>query len=116
METQEQILNELKELKSAVARLIGASDLPSKKQFSKPALDRVAQEFQKLSIERGQWIHTYDIQKVIKTAPYNPGRFLIDELEFARYFILGRSFYYNKEDLVELLREHGIEFDEKYLL
>jgi hypothetical protein len=58
----EQILNELKELRYLLSRLIGTSELPLEQKFSQEALDKAAKEFQKLSIERGEWIETYQIR------------------------------------------------------
>ena len=76
------ILDEIKQLRSAVSKLIGTSDQPLKKQFSKSALDRAAIQFQKLGIERGEWVEGYNISKYIKKAPYDAGNFIIREFGF----------------------------------
>jgi hypothetical protein len=55
------ILKELKELKSVISKLIGTSDLPAKERFSKEAILKASKEFQKLSIERGEWISDWDL-------------------------------------------------------
>ena len=51
---QKQILNELKELRSALSTIAGTSDLPPEEQFSAVALDKVASEFKKMQIARGE--------------------------------------------------------------
>jgi hypothetical protein len=105
MEQGEQILAEIKELKSAIARIIGTADLSAKRQFSKTSLDKVANEFQKLNTERGEWIKDNDVHKIIRSAPYSPSKFLINELGFAKYFRRGHTFYFNKQDLISLGKE-----------
>ena len=52
---QKQILSEIKELKSLLAKIIGTSDLPVEQQFSIEAVDKAAKEYQNLAIERGYW-------------------------------------------------------------
>ena len=86
MNNQNKILEEIKAIKGLMAKMIGTSELPQKQQFSKSAIEKVAVEFQTLSIQRGEWIESYDIQKHIKHASYNPAKFLIDELKFRNYF------------------------------
>jgi hypothetical protein len=100
-----QILKEIKGLKALFAQLIGTSELSSKEKFSKEALDKAAKEFQKLSIERGEWVHDGDINKYIKNAPYRAGNFIRQEFGFTNYFIRGKSYYYNKKDLIELSKQ-----------
>ena len=46
---QKQILTELKELKTLIAKVIGTSDLPVEQQFSIEAIDKAAKEFQKMT-------------------------------------------------------------------
>ena len=53
---QKELLAEIKELRAAISTLIGTSDLLPEEQFSKEALDKAAKQFQKLSIERGEWV------------------------------------------------------------
>jgi hypothetical protein len=105
MEKEDQILNEIKELRSAIAKLIGSSELPVKQQFSSAALDKASAEYKKLSIERGEWVPSDGVKKIIKTAPYNTGSFLINEFAFTNYFKRSRSPYYNKQDLIALGKE-----------
>ena len=63
---QKQILSEIKELKSLLAKVIGTSELPPEQQFSVEAIDKAAKEFQKLAIDRGEWVKDEDISKFIK--------------------------------------------------
>lgn len=100
-----ELLNEIKELRKVIATLIGTSDLPATEQFSKEALDKAAMQFQKLSIERGDWISNDDIDKYIKRAHYRSGAFLIKEFKFTNYFKRGRALYFNKKDIVALAKE-----------
>lgn len=105
MEKQEQILNEIKELKSIIAKLVGLSGQSTDKPFSTEALEKAAKLYQKLSIERGDWVNSHDINKHIKSASYNPGNFIIKELEFSNYFKRGSTYYFNKQDLISLAKE-----------
>lgn len=102
---EEKILKEIKALKSIIAQVIGSSELPVKQQFSKEAISKAASEFQKLSIERGEWIEEHEISKVIKKAPYYSGKFIIEKFEFTNYFKRGRSLYFNKKEITALNAE-----------
>ena len=102
---QSELLAEIRSLKAAIATLIGTSDLSPKEQFSKETLDKAAKQFQKLSIERGDWISDDNIDKFIKKAPYRSGAFIIKEFQFSNYFKTGYNYYFNKNDLIELSNE-----------
>lgn len=102
---QKELLAEVKELKTLIAKLIGTSDLPTTEQFSKEALDKAAKQFQKLSIERGEWVEDSNIDKCIKHAPYRAGTFIRQEFGFSNFFKRGQTYYYNKKDLVALGKE-----------
>ena len=102
---EQQILDEIRMLRIAVSRLIGTSDYSTKKQFSKKALDIAALQFQKLSIERKEWVDNYDISKYIKNAPYDAGKFIIKEFSFNNYFVRGKKYFFNKKDLIDLAKE-----------
>lgn len=102
---EEKILKEIKELKSLLAQLIGSSELPVKQQFSKEAITKAATEFQKLSIERGEWVTENEISSIIKKAPSYSGKFIIEKFEFTNYFKRGRSLYFNKKELMALNTE-----------
>ena len=47
---QNEILAEIKELRTALTQVLGISDLPPDQQFLKEALNKAAKEFQKLNI------------------------------------------------------------------
>jgi hypothetical protein len=102
---QKEILHEIKELKAAIAQLIGTSDLLPEEQFSRDALNKAAKQFQKLSTERGEWIGDEDIDKYIKNADYRPGNFIIKEFGFTNYYKKGHYYYFNKKDIVALAKE-----------
>jgi hypothetical protein len=85
--------------------VIVSSDLPVKEQFSGEALNKAANEFQKLRIERGEWITDSDISKIIKKAPWRAGVFIIKEFLFKNYFKKGHTNYFYKQDLVNLEKE-----------
>jgi hypothetical protein len=102
---EEQILKEIKELRLVLAQVIGTSEQPADQQFSNEAISKAAAEFQKLSIERGEWVSEHEIDKIIKNAPYSPGKFIIEKFVFTNYFIKGKSLYFNKKDLLSLNRE-----------
>ena len=102
---EDKTLNEISKIKDLLATLIGSSDLPAKQRFSKEAISKAAKEFQKLSIERGEWLSESDIHKVIRKAPWRAGKFIIEKFGFTNYFTRGRSLYFNKKDLVALNAE-----------
>ncbi len=126
MENQDKILKEIKSLKGLVSRLMGSSNPTASIPFKKESLDKAAKEFEKLSIKRGQWIDSYDIQKVIRTAPYDSGKFIREHFHFKNCFKRGRVYYYYKQDLILLAKElkkrkihlerymHFIEDQEKF--
>ncbi len=98
-----QILKEIKELRRLLSKLIGTSDLPEKQRFSTLALDKAAEEFKSLSIQHGEWIS--DISKIIKGAPYDSGKFIIEKFGFNNYFTRGKTKYFNRKDLMALNNE-----------
>lgn len=102
---EDRIFKELKELKSILSQLIGTADLPAKQKFSDMAIRKAASEYQKLSIERGEWIKEDDIHKIIRKAPWKAGKFIIEKFGFTNYFARGRYLYFNRKDLVALNAE-----------
>jgi hypothetical protein len=102
---EEEILKEIKALKSIIAQVIGSSELPAKQKFSKEAIAKAAKEFEKLSIERGEWLVESDIHKVIRKSPWRAGKFIIEKFGFTNYFTRGRYVYFNRKDLVALNAE-----------
>lgn len=116
---EEKILDEIKQIRRLLSKLIGTVDLPANERFSKEAISKAAKEFQKLSIERGEWIPDNEIDKIIRTAHYCPGKFLIEKIGFTNYFKWGRELYFNKKDLQALnkeLKERKIHLDKYHTL
>lgn len=110
---QTELLSKIEELKNAITILIGTSDLPAPEKFSKEALDKAAKQFQKLSIERGDWVYNGNIDKYIKGAHYQAGAFIIREFKFTNYFKRGRTIFFNKKSLIALskeLKDRNIDF------
>ena len=102
---QKQILTEIRELKSLISKVIGTSDQFPDNPFSTDALDRASREFERLSIQRGNWVKERDIQEHIKSAPWRCGKFIREEFGFQNYFKRGREYYYWKNDLIALGKE-----------
>ena len=102
---QKEILSEIKELRTALTQVLGISDLPPDQQFLKEALNKAAKEFQKLNIERGQWVADHSVGKYIKNAGYRAGAFIRQEFGFSNYFKRGQTYYYSKKDLISLGKE-----------
>ena len=48
---EDKILKELKQIRLLLSELVGTSDQPAAKKFSKEAINKAAKEFRKLSIE-----------------------------------------------------------------
>lgn len=102
---EDKILSELKQIRKLLAEVVGTTDLPTSQKFSKEAIAKAAKEFKNLSIERGQWISGHDIHKVVRHADYNSAKIILDKFEFKNYFIRGKTYYFNRKDLVELNKE-----------
>lgn len=116
---EEKIFDELKQIRRLLSKLIGTADLPANERFSMEAISKAAKEFQKLTIERGEWIPDNEIDKIIRTAHYCPGKFLIEKMGFTNYFKWGRELYFNKKDLQALnkeLKERKIHLDKYHTL
>lgn len=54
-----EILKELQAIRVILANLVGTSNVPEGERFSTETLDKAAQRFLKLSIERGDWIEQW---------------------------------------------------------
>ena len=102
---EDKIFTEIKQIRKLLSELVGTTDLPVTQKFSKEAISKAAKEFRKLSIERGQWITSYEIKQIIKHADWNSGKIIIEKFEFTNYFKRGSTLYFNKKDLVELNKE-----------
>ncbi len=105
MEMKNEILTEIKQLKSIVAKLIGSSESPEKERFSIEAIEKAAKEFQIINIQRDEWIDSEKIEKYFKGARWGTGKFIIQEFEFTNFFKKGRDIYYNKKDIIALAKE-----------
>jgi len=103
--TEDKILSEIKQIRKVLSDLVGTTDQPAKEKFSKEALDKAAKEFRKLSIVRGNWIPGDEIHRIIRRAPWNSGKVIIERFEFINYFKRGSTYYFNRKDLVELNKE-----------
>jgi Ca2+-binding EF-hand superfamily protein len=102
---EDKVLSELKQIRKLLSELVGTTELPVKQKFSKEAISKAAKEFRKLSIERGKWIPSDEISKIIKHAPWHSGKTIIEKFEFTNYFKRGSTFYFNRKDLIELNKE-----------
>ncbi|ATP55546.1 hypothetical protein CPT03_03245 [Pedobacter ginsengisoli] len=102
---EKQILEELKELRVAIVKLAGTTDLPKNKQLSPAVLEKAAKEFQKLNLENDAWVTEHDLYKYFKNAHYGVGKFIRKEFKFTNFFIKGKSHYYNKADIQALAKE-----------
>jgi hypothetical protein len=100
-----QILQELKELKSILAKLIGTSDLDPSEQFSIEAVNKAAKEYQKMLIDRGEWVAENDIGKYIRSSAWRAGAFIRNEFGFKNFIKKSHSYYYYKKDLIALGKE-----------
>ncbi len=104
MET-EKLFNEMKQLRLLLAKVVGTQDLPKREQFSKEAIKKASLEFRKLQTERGEWIEDYEISKVIRSAGFRSGRFIIEKFGFKNYFKRGHQYFFNRKDLMALNKE-----------
>lgn len=102
---QDKIFTEIKQIRRLLSELVGTTDLPVPQKFSKEAITKAAKEFRKLSIERGQWIPSDEIRRIIKHADWNSGKIIIEKFEFTNYFKRGSTNYFNRKDLIELNKE-----------
>lgn len=101
----EKLYAEIKQLRSLLAKVVGTQDLPKREQFSKEALKKAASEFRKLQIERGEWVPGSDISKIIRSADYGSGKFIIQKFGFSNYFKRGKQYFFSRKDLVALNKE-----------
>jgi hypothetical protein len=102
---QKQILTELKELQTVIAKLVGSTDFPEQDRFSIEKIEKAAKEFKKLFTERGEWIREYDLDKYFKGVSYGAGAFIRNEFGFSNYFKKGNTCFYNRKDIISLAKE-----------
>ena len=105
MSREDKILSELMQLKKLFAVLLGTEEQTSKERFSRESITKAAKEFKKLQVARGEWVENYEVSKIIKNAPYNPAKLLIEEFQFKNYFKRGSTYYFKKNDLIDLNKE-----------
>lgn len=108
---EDKILTELKQLRKLFTVLLGTDELPTKEKFSRAAVAKAAKDYRKMQAERGEWISSSDVDNIIKHAPYNPAKILIEEFQFKNYFKRGSTYYFKKRDLQDLnleLKERNI--------
>jgi hypothetical protein len=89
---EDQILSELKQLKRLFTVMLGKGELPAKEKFSRTAITKASSEFKKMQAAKGEWLSSGDVDKVIKHAPYNPSKILIEEFQFKNYFKRGSTY------------------------
>ena len=102
---EDKILKEIKQIRLLLGHLTGTQDLPARERFSKEAVAKAAKEFRILSLQRGEWVHSGDIHKVIRNAPWNCSKIIIEKFGFTNYFKRGSSLYFNRKDLLALGKE-----------
>lgn len=102
---EDKILSELKQLKRLFTVMLGTEDQPAKEKFSIAAIIKASSEFKKMQASRGEWVSSGDVDKVIKHAPYNPAKMLIEEFKFKNYFKRGSTYYFKRKDLIDLNKE-----------
>jgi hypothetical protein len=105
LKREDQILSELKQLKRLFTVMLGTEDQPAKEKFSKTAIIKASSEFKKMQAVRGEWLSSGDVNIVIKHAPYNPAKMLIEEFQFRNYFKRGSTYYFKRRDLIDLNKE-----------
>jgi hypothetical protein len=100
LDMHEEILNEVRGLKSVLSRLISSGETAGEIKFSLSALDKVQEEFRALSIERDEWVRDSEIKRYIKSAPWHAGVLLRKEFAFTGWFCRGKEYWYSKKDLI----------------
>lgn len=99
------IISELRQLRTAIATLIGTADYPEKEKFSKAALEQAKKNYIKWSGEKGAWVKEDDIGKYIKNPGWRAGRFIREQFGFWNVIKDGHYYLYNKADLIALNKE-----------
>ncbi len=99
------IQQELAQIKQILATIVGAADRSVAYPFSADVLQKVAKDFLKLGIERGDRVEEEHLRKYVKTAPYHAGSWLRKEFAFTNCYRHGRYHYYSKKDLIALNEE-----------
>ena len=99
------ILQEIQELNTLLARLIGTADRSVDDRFSEEALNQAAKAFLTMSIERGDWVKDDAIPHYLGPCPWNVGSFIRKEFAFANWIKRGHYYLYSKKDLIAMGQE-----------
>ncbi len=102
---ENEILEELKQFKSLFLKMTGTSDVAPIDIFKKEALDKAAKQFQKMEIQRGEWVPESDLSTYFKDCSWMAGKFIREEFEFTAWIKHQKQFHYNKAALKELAKE-----------
>jgi hypothetical protein len=114
MEQENLLLREIQELKAILSTVIGTADRVGEDRFSTEALNQAAKLFQKMSVERGDWVDEDDLPKYLGPCPYRAGAFIQKEFTFTSWIKVGRQCRYLKKDLIALgeeLKAHNINLE-----
>lgn len=103
--TSAQLLQELQQLKKAVAHLAGTADLPDNQQLNTTALDKAAKQFAQLQKKRDNWVSSSDMGKYLKGAGWYNHKLVQEQFGFTAFIKIGRDFYYDREQLKLLHQE-----------
>ncbi len=103
--TSQHILEEIRQLKKAVAQLAGTADLPEDQQLSATALDKAAKQFTQLQTKRAQWVSHHDIGKHLKGTGWWNHHLIREEFGFSAFIKIGRDYYYDRDQLKALNEE-----------
>src|SRR5580658_8020630 len=106
------LLEELQELKSILSIVIGTADRVGEDRFSTEAIQEAAKLFQKMSIERGDWVSEKALEQYLGPCPWSAGAFIRKEFAFTSWVKKGREYRYSKKDLVAFgqeLKAHNID-------
>jgi hypothetical protein len=112
MDQQDAILQQIQELKGMLSIVIGTADRVGEDRFSTEALNDAAKLFQRMSIERGDWVSEKALEHYLGPCPWNAGAFIRKEFAFTSWVKKGREYRYSKKDLVALgqeLKAHNID-------
>ena len=102
---EEKIYTELKELRLLLAKIIGTSDQARENQFSQEAVEKAAKAYQKMTIERGDWITEKELPKYLGPCSWRAGKFIREAFAFNHIIKKGREYLYFKKDIEALGQE-----------
>lgn len=117
MQQPDAILRELQDLKSILSTVIGTSDRVGEDRFSAEAVAEAARFYQKMNIERGEWVTEEQLPKYLGHCPWKPGAFIREQFAFTSWVKKGREYRYLKKDVEALgleLKAHNIDLARYY--